>query len=535
MTDADLLISAGGVLNFASDQAPGPGRATHVAISGRRIIATGGPELAALNPAARRLDFGPRAAILPGLVDTHTHPVWGSESRGGGVDLTGVTSLEQLRRRIAPAAAGGAWVSGFALDPAVFGPEPCGRVLETWFAGVPIVLMTSDAHAVVASPAAIEAAGITGDETFADASRVVCDASGPTGWLVELQAMDLVFSALPAAPLEMQAEYLLDALTQFACAGLTEVHALDFHDPSNELYELLETQGELPVRVRCFPLVPADSGPDVWAEIAALAACGGRRWHVAGVKLMLDGTADNGTAWFEHPDCHGENREALWRDPEAYRAAVAFFTAAGLPTVTHAIGDRAVEYVLDVIESTGHTAAAPHRIEHIESIPDRLVSRFASLGVVAGLQPTHATRFTRATGDDPWSQRLGAERAAQGWRVRDLLDAGTTVTLSSDWPIGEADPRISLAEAQLRRPLADADQEPVQPTQRIGAREAYRAMTVAAAEASGEPSERGVVAAGYAADLTVLSADPTMLAPEAQAGVRVLATVVDGEPLLVTR
>lgn len=541
MTHAPLLLSAGSIVNFTGPDPESP--ATHVAIAGDRIVAVGGSELAVEWPGARTIDYGPRAAILPGLVDTHAHPVWGSEARGGGVNLAGAGSLEELRIRIAPAVAGatatagvgGAWVSGFALDPAVLGPSPSGRMFEEWFPGAPIVLMTADAHAVVASPAALRAAGITGAETFADASRVVVDAAGPTGWLVELQAMDLVFAAVPPASLEDQAGYLFEALQEFAASGLTEVHALDFHHPSGELYSMLEASGELPVRVRCFPLVPADSTPETWAEIAALGARRGRRWHVAGVKFMIDGTADNGTAWFERPDCHGENHTSLWRNTEAYRDAVRFFTKQGLPTVTHAIGDRAVAFALDVIGEVGHALSAPHRIEHIESVPDELLPRFFEVGAVAGLQPTHATRFTSPAGDDPWSQRLGPERAARGWRVRDLLAAGATVTLSSDWPIGEGDPRVSLAEAQLRRPLEDPDQAPLLPSQGIDARAAYRAMTVAAAVASGTARSQGRVAPGFLADLTVLGEDPTQLAPEAQAQCAVLATLVGGQHQSATR
>ncbi|MEU5090026.1 amidohydrolase family protein [Streptomyces sp. NPDC021356] len=213
---------------------------------------------------------------------------------------------------------------------------------------------------------------------------------------------------------------------------------------------------------------------------------------------------------------------------EAYRAAVRFFAERGIPTATHAIGDRAVRLALDVIEEAGPVARAPHRVEHVESIPDDLLDRFARLGVVAGLQPVHGTRHTRADGTDNWSRRIGPDRVAHGWRTRDLLDHGAVVALGSDWPIGPGDPRVGLADCRLRRPVEEPDTAPVQPGQALSAREAYAGMTAAAAYAAGARAELGRIAPGFLADLTVFAADPLGLPPEAQPANAVLATVVGG-------
>ncbi|MFI8950353.1 amidohydrolase [Streptomyces sp. NPDC053750] len=534
---ADAIVLAGHVETLAGTTA-GPS-ANAVAIADGRIVAVGDiTALDAVRGPGTVVHAFPGATILPGLTDVHAHPVWGAIEIGSGVDLGGAATLDQVCTRLAEAAHGrpaDAWITGFDLDVNVFDGDPAGTVFGQRFPGRPISLMTRDAHALVVSPRVVELAGLTGREEFTDASSVEVGPDGrPTGFVVELQAMDLVFAHYPDVPVDTAAGYVRHQLDLLARSGLTGLHALDFTDPSEAVYRHIEDHGELPLRIRCSPLVPADSAPKVWQDIADLQGRRGRRWHVEGAKFMLDGTADNGTAWFDRPDIHGENREPLWRDTEAYRAAMRFFTERGVPTATHAIGDQAVRFALDVIEEVGPVARAPHRIEHLESIPDDLLDRFAALDVVASLQPVHGTRHTHADATDNWSRRIGPDRVARGWRTRDLLDHGAVVALGSDWPIGPGDPRIGLADCQLRRPVEEPDTAPVQPEQAISAREAYTGMTAAAAYAAGASDDLGRIARGHLADLTVFATNPLDLAPDAQPGNAVLATVVGGTVQLHT-
>ncbi|MEV5737723.1 amidohydrolase family protein [Streptomyces sp. NPDC052292] len=529
---ADAIVLAGHVETFDETRPAGP-PADAVAVADGRVVAVGGTEaLGPLRGPGTVVHAFPGATVMPGLVDVHAHPVWGSIEAGCGVSLSGAVTLDDVCARLAGAAEGrppGAWITGFDLDVNVFDGEPSGAVFAERLPGRPVSLMTQDAHALVVSPRVVELVGLTGRETFHDASSVEVGPDGrPTGHVVELQAMQLVLDHYPDVPVDTAAGYVLAQLDRFARSGLTGLHALDFTDPSEAVYRHIEDRGELPLRIRCSPLVPADSAPETWQAVAGLQGRRGRRWHVEGAKFMLDGTADNGTAWFEQPDVHGQNRAPLWRDLDAYRAAMRFFAERGIPTATHAIGDQAVRFALDVIEEAGPVARAPHRIEHIESLPDDLLHRFAELDVVASLQPVHGTRHTRADATDNWSRRIGPDRAARGWRTRDLLDHGAVVALGSDWPIGPGDPRIALADCQLRRPVEEPGTAPVQPGQAISAREAYAGMTTAAAHAAGASDRLGRIAPGCLADLTVFAANPMDLAPEAQPGNTVLATVVGG-------
>ncbi len=171
-----------------------------------------------------------------------------------------------------------------------------------------------------------------------------------------------------------------------------------------------------------------------------------------------------------------------------------------------------------------------HRIEHIETVPDALVRRFAELGVVASMQPTHCCDFTRADHTDNWSRRLGEERADRAWRCRDLWDAGATVVLGSDWPIAPYPPLGVMAGARHRRPTRDPSQAPHSPGQALTAAEALLAMTANAAHAAGEEQLAGRITVGHRADLTVFAADPLTTPATELADLPVLLTVLDGRP-----
>jgi predicted amidohydrolase YtcJ len=192
-----------------------------------------------------------------------------------------------------------------------------------------------------------------------------------------------------------------------------------------------------------------------------------------------------------------------------------------------------VRYVLEALEAAGEARhLAAHRIEHIETIPDELVARFAELGVAASMQPIHGTHHTRADRSDNWSVRLGEERSARGWRCRDLREAGVTVALGSDWPITPYDPRAMMADSILRRPVERPGTAPVQPEQALTALMALEGYTTHAAAAAGLSAVTGSITPGKRADFTVFARDPLTVDPEELARTAVVATLLDGVPVV---
>lgn len=473
------------------------------------------------------------ATVTPGLVDGHVHPVSGLELTDG-VDLTDALDLDSVRsllaaerERLAP----GAWLKGWGLNPVVFGgAPPTAADLGPAFTGVPGYVQIYDGHASIASHEALALAGIDGPITFASSSRVDLDAAGrPTGYLVEADACEVVERVIPPLTRAEQAARLRALLAGMAAVGLTGMHAMDFRDPTRELMELLEQDGDLPLRIGFNPmLMPEDDGPDA---VLALQGVGGRRWRVEGVKLMVDGTIDHGTGWLEYADTHGEGLDPLWRDFDRFREVVTTLHRAGVSCAVHAIGDRGVRQVLELFVELRdrHGALARHRIEHIETIPDDLVKMFGTDAAAASMQPLHCTCFNSADRSDSWSQRLGDVRVDNGFRWNDIRAAGGVVALGSDWPIAPYDPRWIMADARLRRRFDRPQMEPIRPEQALSAVEALEGYTTHAALASGEETRRGRIAPGFDADLTVFGADPLAIEPEALGSVEVRSTVVAGE------
>ncbi|UOQ61872.1 amidohydrolase [Leucobacter rhizosphaerae] len=514
---------------------------TAVAVSGRRIVAVGTREDAAAwdTRDAEVIELGD-ATVTAGFVDAHVHPLSGAESRHRALMLHDCTTVEQVAERIATFAADRGpdeWIRGFGLSFDMFvGAEVSNAPFERAFGGRPGYLLLFDGHSVIASDRALELAGIDGPRDFGNNSSIEVDADGrPTGYLIESDAEMLVTELYPRMPFAQRVAAVRDKLVEFAASGYTSLHQMNMEAGDLDVLRALETEGELPVRIRVSPIWRAT---DPWAEtlqrMIALQGVGGRRWRVEGVKFMLDGSIDNGSAWLFDADTRGGGLEPYWVPSDTFTRTIHALSESGVPTATHAIGDRAVEFVLDTVASipnrAPHAARASrvtHRIEHIETIPDHLIPRFAELGVPASMQPIHAFA-QRPDGRDMWTTLLGrdSERARHGWRIADLDAAGACVALGSDWPVEEFDARHVFAANVTRRRHGSAAPA-VDPHQALPPERTLAALTRNCWDAIDRPGE-GMVAVGALADLAVFADDPVTSDPDRFADTAVLLTVVNG-------
>jgi len=519
MPSADTLLVGAAVRTLD----PARPVAHAVAVRGNTIVALDDDALALRGHGTELIDLA-GGTLTPGLVDAHMHPLLGAVAFDG-LDLSGCRSLSDLRAVLVDAPpAPGEWVRGFGLDHNVFAGVPLtNAVLEEALPGVPVFLRLYDGHSALASDEALRRAGVNRRRDFGQRSEIVCDHQGrPTGHLLEHAAMEAVSTAMPAMSAQGCRDRTRAVLRGMAATGLTGGNVMDGAADSLDLLDDLESEGDLPLRLRLAPwCMPGDD----LDELVRVQARHGRRWSVRAVKFFIDGTVEGGTAWLEHPDCHGQGTEAFWLDPAEYTKAVHHFAAAKVQTATHAIGDAGVRHVIDSLTDV-QTHGVRHRVEHLETLPLEQVRRLVEVGLVASMQPTHSA-YTKADLTDEWSTRLGRERADRAWCCRDVRDAGGTLVLGSDWPIAAYDGREVLSFARSRR-HAGTDTLPVRPEQGLTGLMALEGMTTHAALADGTEGVAGRIAVGYRADLTAFAVDPVEAPADEVAGAPVRLTMTDG-------
>ena len=494
-----------------------PGRpfASAVAIADGEIVAVGDDaEIRALaRGGAETIDLR-GASVVPGLTDSHIHPILGAEETLGA-DLSGVRTLDAVRdalaeerRRCAP----GEWVRGFGLEYDVFRDTGIhGSLLEDAVEGAPSFVMFMDLHTSVATGRALELAGVDGPRAFDENAEIVCVDGRPTGELREMAACAVVQEAMPRLSDTERYRLHADTLQRFAAVGLTSLHAMDGSPATFELLAELEANGELCVRIVVPYWIQPEQGPADWDELVRHRPPTGRRFRGGVAKFFIDGVIDAGTGWLFEPDTLGEGTLPFWPDPDHYRRAVARFAGAGFQCATHAIGDRAVHETLNAYRDAGAASGVRHRIEHIETVRLEDLRRFAAERVVASMQAQHMM-WLDPDRDDNWSRRLGPERCERAFPIRSLRDSGAVVALGSDWPVAHFDPRLGLAAARLRRPPGERDRRPYD-GEALDGQAALEGYTSAAAATVGEGHRRGRIAPGYVGDLTVFAEDPGRLRP----------------------
>ncbi|GAA1570917.1 amidohydrolase [Leucobacter aridicollis] len=470
------------------------------------------------------------ATVTPGLFDSHTHPHWAADVTRG-VDLGGLGTVADLQAAVAAYAAtlpDDAWVLGWNLEFEPFEATGVrGDLFDDAVAGRPFAAMFYDLHSGLANAAALTAAGVTAAPVFEDMSEVVVDASGAlTGELREPSAYQLVFNAVPARSHEAERDALRDMFRTLAAAGLTGGAIMDGKPRTVDLIEELEQRGELDHRLVVHHWHAVTDDDAAVARVIAAKDRRGRLWESDGIKLFSDGVIDTGTAWLHQPDTCGDGVHAFWPDWNRYREVVRAYHDAGMIIATHAVGDFAVNRVLDAYaELPAHAAARVHSIEHLEVLADEDLEKLTGSGVTASMQPLHM-QWREGDDSDNWAVRLG-ERAATGYRVRDVLNTGTRVTLGSDWPVAHYDPRIGMAWARGRSTPGVAGAPVFEPDQRLTGEEALLAYTLWPALARGH-EDRGIIAPGALADLTLWSGDPVAASADELATLPIAATVVDG-------
>ena len=507
-------------------------RASAVAISYGRLVAVGDDaEIARLAGRGTAIIDLDGKTVLPGLTDAHLH--WQAQAQSmrsvNVFELPGkADALEriQIRAQQTPA---GEWITGqgWAQDLWDDRAFPTCADLDAVAPHNPVYLSAKSGHAAWVNSRALALAGVKDSTPDPAGGEILRDERGAaTGILLET-AMDIVGDQVPAPTPEQLADMMQAAQDHALRRGLTMIH--DFDNPSCLVaLQILRERGDLCLRV-------VKQINQRWLDAAletGLRRNFGDDWiRIGALKLFADGALGPKTAlMFEAYAGEDWNTGMALVEKEEMVDYVCRASAAGLPASIHAIGDKAVHDVLDVLQiarqqeaSRGEAPASRrHRIEHVQIIHPQDAHRLAELDVIASMQPIHATS-DMITADRYWG-----ERTKWSYNPRLQLDLGARVAFGSDAPVEPLDPLLGIHAAVTRQ----RNGEPAggwHPEARISLREALLGYTQGPAYAAEMEDRLGMLSAGYLADLVALDRDITRVPADEIPDLQVLGTMVGGE------
>jgi predicted amidohydrolase YtcJ len=483
------------------------------------------------------------ATVLPGFHDAHNH-MTGFGMSLGEIDLRAEAAgtLDELYaavERRAQATAPGEWVVGSGYDQNKLGGHPHRDALDRAAPGRRVWLRHTSGHMCVVNGVVLADLGVDAAATEIPGGRVATDAGGrPTG-LLEERAQLLVGRLVYPYPLAELADAIARAAAVYLSEGITSCTEAGIgggwvaHSPAElAAYQLARDQGRLGVRVELMtagevlhPLgAHADDDRPVGLDLGITSGFGDEWVRLGATKIFADGSLVGRTAAMNEPYAGSGQAGYLQAEAADLQALIIAAHRSGWQVATHAIGDRAIDVVLDAYEQalTRYPRRDPrHRIEHFAVVGPRQLARAAALGVIAVPQG----RFASELGDGMLAA-VGPDRHSWLYRQRSLLEAGMMLPGSSDRPVVAGAPLLGIADMVNRRTSAGA---PFNPGEAITAEQALRAWTWGSAYASRQEHAKGSVTPGKLADLVVLAEDPTAVGPERIAGLEVLATIVGGE------
>jgi predicted amidohydrolase YtcJ len=381
----------------------------------------------------------------------------------------------------------------------------------------------------MANSAALRAAGVADSVADVAGGEIVRDAGRkPTGLLKD-NAMELVGAKVPPPPDALNDRALDAAMKHVAAQGVTAVHHMGNWDELG-VFERAWRAGRLSTRICA--AVPLST----WARLKDTVAAKrfgtdgrGDAWlQVGALKGFVDGSLGSHTAAFHEPFTDSPKDRGLFvTTPEDLYTWTSGADKAGLHVVIHAIGDRANATLLDIYERVGKENGARDRrfrIEHAQHLAPADIPRFGALGVIASMQPYHAID------DGRWAEKIiGPERIKGTYAFRALLDAGARLAFGSDWYVAPPTPLEGIYAAVTRRTLDDKNPGGWVPAQKITVDEALKAYTAGAAHASFQDREKGTIAPGLLADLTVIDRDLRAIPAPQIRDAKIVRTIVGGK------
>lgn len=491
--------------------------------------------------------------VMPGFNDAHVHLFTAGQQQVLSVNLTGTRSLAEMLDRIrtfAASARPGSWILGGGWDQTLWTDKtfPSRQQIDAVTTGHPAAFYRVDQHILVANSSALTTAGTTPATPDPAGGKFDRDASGAlTGIVREIPATRLIDQQVPPPTRAERRSALLAAIHDALAHGVTSVQDYSPDWDNFLILEDLEREGNLPLRVAewldfTLPL-------DTLRQRRASHPADDPLLHLTQLKGFMDGSLGSRTAALAAPYADDPSNSGIPRysQDDLDRLTLAR-AAAGFQIGFHAIGDQANTMALNAFRVGEQTGKPAHvspscgeheqqacavtsqtfrfRVEHAQVLLPGDFDRFAQLGVIASMQPSHLLT------DMAWAgQRLGEPRSRDAYAWRSFLDHHVTLAFGTDYPVEPIDPFRGLYAAITRQ--NEAGSQTFHPEQRITLPEAIYAYTQAPAYAEFRDNLKGRLEPGFLADFIVLDRDLEAGTAREILGTHVLETIVNGQTVYI--
>jgi predicted amidohydrolase YtcJ len=528
--DADLLLTNGNVYTVTEKQP----KAEAVAVKADRIVFVGSNEDAEKFQAAKIVDLHGRT-VVPGFTDSHCH-IFGIGEREMRLNLEGTNSLDDflatVKERVDKTGPG-RWITGRGWIETFWKPSqfPTRHDLDKIAPSNPVFLTRGDGHASIANSAALKIAKI--DENTADpfGGQILKKNGEPNGMLLD-NAQDLVARNIPKPREAEREEALLRGIDREVKLGWCEIQNAGSHKEDVDLIRKAFETGKIKIRFVNAVYGPGEDAQDFLREGPTINAFN-RHFTQRTIKVLVDGALGSRGAALLKPYSDAPETSGLLRQkPEDLRPMFEEALRRGIQVETHAIGDRANRLILDLYEQAFKAVPSDERkireprwrIEHSQIVDPDDISRFAKLGVIPSMQPSHAISdlfFVPA--------RLGMDRLAGAYAWRSFIKSGCIIAGGSDAPVERGEPMIEFYAAVARKSMNGESGEGWHPEQAVSREDALKMFTIWPAYAAFQEKDKGSIEVGKLADFTVLSQDIMKIPQTEILETRNKMTVIGGE------
>jgi predicted amidohydrolase YtcJ len=507
--EVDLLLINGNVYTV-NEKNP---RAEVVAVRKDRIVFVGSNEEAKKFHAARAVDLGGKT-VVPGLTDSHCH-IFGIGERELTLNLEGTNTLEdflaKVKERVARAERG-KWITGRGWIETFWKPPrfPTRQDLDSVAADHPLFLTRADGHAAIVNSATLKIAKIDKNTPNPFGGEILKDkATGePTGMLLD-NAQDLVRKNIPKPTASDREQALLTGINRELGLGWCEIQNAGSHKDDVDLIKKTFESGKIKIRFINCVYGPGEDAQSFLKEGPTIDAFN-HHFTQRTIKVVFDGAlGSRGAALLKPYNDAPETSGYLTAKPEELRPMLEEALRRGIQVEAHAIGDRANRQILDLYEAAFKMVPPDRkikeprwRVEHAQIVDPTDLPRFAKLGVIPSMQPSHAISdlfFAPA--------RLGMDRLGGAYAWQSFLKNGSIICGGSDAPVERGEPMIEFYAAVARKSIKGESGEGWHPEQAVSREQALKMFTIWPAFAAFEEKDKGSIEAGKLADFTVLSQD----------------------------